>query len=90
MIMAAIGIHVARVAALAINPLTNQRIDKESPTTTIADTLRTEHRHVILPDSDIPNSANYPEIAAYLKLEAASGYAARHISQNLIVTYEGL
>lgn len=86
----AIGIHIVRTAFKAVNPTTGQPIDKESPTTTIGQVLRTEHRHVVIPSDDVPNSAGYPSIEAYLKLEANGSYVLRHIDQNMIVTYQGL
>jgi hypothetical protein len=84
----AIGIHVVRVAFLAISTKTGVPINKEDPNTTIRDTLQTEHRHVIIPDNSVPNSANYPTVDAYLKLEAAGNYILGHMDQNMIITYD--
>jgi hypothetical protein len=84
----AIAIHIARTAFLAISKKTGQPVKKGDPTTTINDTLQTEHKHVVLPDPvSAPNSANYPTVDAYLKLEAAAGYVVQHIDQNLVITY---
>lgn len=84
----AIGIHVVNVAFLAINKATGQPVDKNDPNTKIKDVMKTEHKHVVLPDSSIASSAGYPSIKTYLEREAALDYVANHISQNLIVTYD--
>lgn len=85
----AVGIHIARVAFLPINKKTGLPVDKGSPTTTINDTLQTEHRHVVLPDvTNAPNSANYPTVDAYLRLEATTDFVVYHMDQNMIVTYD--
>ncbi len=81
----AVGIHIAKVAFLAVNPVTGQPIKR---TGTIAESLKSEHRHVIIPDATIPNSANYPTIDEYLKLEAASDYVVHHLSQTTVITYD--
>lgn len=85
----AVGIHIARTAFLAINRDTGLPVNKNDPTTKIKDTLRTEHRHVVLPDTtNAPNSAGYPTVDAYLRLEAAQDYVVKHLDQNMIVTYD--
>lgn len=87
--MAAIGIHIAHTAFLAINKRTGAVVDKSSPTTTVGDTLQTEHRHVILPDSvNAPSSSGHPTVDEYLRREALLGYELNHIDQNTIITYE--
>jgi hypothetical protein len=86
--MAAIGIHIARTAILAVNKNTGAVVRKDDTTTTIADVLETEHQHRVLPDvTNAPNSSGYPTVDAYLRLEAAAGYFVRHLDQNMIVTY---
>jgi len=40
----------------------------------------------IIPDSSLPNTANYPTLAQYLLLEAASNYEVRHVDQNMVMT----
>lgn len=84
----AIGIHVVNVAFLAINKDTGLPVDKNDPNTKIKDVMRTEHKHVVLPDSTIASSAGYPSVKTYLEREAALDFVANHISQNMVVTYD--
>jgi hypothetical protein len=84
--MAAIGCHVVYTNFLPVNRA-GQVVDKNDPATTIKDTMETEHQHVVLPDALVPNSVGYPTIKRYLELEAAAGYEARFVGENLIVTY---
>ncbi len=87
----AVGIHIARTAFLAINKATGLPVNKSDPATKINDVLKTEHRHVVLPDTtNAPNSAGYPTVDVYLRLEAANNYVLRHLDQNMIVTYDGI
>lgn len=84
----AVGIHIARTNFLPINRVTGQVVDKNSSDTKIKDVMQTEHRHVVLPDSSNPNTANYPTVDRYLILEAASDYVLYHLDQNMVVTYD--
>lgn len=85
----AVGIHIARVAFLAVNKNTGVPVDKGDPATKINDVLQTEHRHVILPDTtNAPNSAGHPTVDAYLRLEAAQDYVVKHLDQNMVITYD--
>lgn len=85
----AVGIHIVRVAFLPISKTTGLPVDKNDSNTTIKDVLKTEHRHVVLPNvAEVPNSANYPTVETYLKLEAASDYVLHHMDQNTVVTYD--
>lgn len=84
----AVGIHVVRVNFLPISRVTGLPVDKGDVATTIKDVLKTEHRHVVLPDSTVPNSLNYPTVDQYLKLEALTDYVVHHMDQNMIVTYD--
>lgn len=86
--MAAVPIHVVTVAFQPISKVTGQRVDKNAGSTTINDVLQTEHQHVIMPDSNISNSAGYPTVKEYLEAEAADGYIAHYIGQYMIVTYQ--
>lgn len=85
--MAQIGIHVVNIYFGPINPNTGAPMMGNDPTVTIKQRTSSQSKHVIMPSSDVPNSAGYPEVAAYLKLEAASGYVLQHIDQTFIVTY---
>jgi hypothetical protein len=85
--MAAIPIHIVRVGFFSISKKTNLPINKEDPNTTINDALKTEQKHVVIPDTSIPNSAGYPTVDVYLKLEAAAGFKLQYMDQNMVVTY---
>lgn len=84
----AIGIHIVRIGFLAIDRTTGLPVNKSSATTTINQTLNTQHNHVVLPSESVPNSASYPTVDTYLTLEAAAGYVLSHMDQNMIVTYD--
>lgn len=81
----AIGIHVAHVGFF---PTRNGAVvNKNDRNTSISDTLQTEHKHLVIPDDAIPNSAGYPTVDAYLKAEAVTNYVLFHMDQTTIVTY---
>lgn len=85
----AVGIRIARVGFFAINKMTGQKVDKNSPSTTINDVLMTEHQHRVIEDLvNAPNSSGNPTVADYLKLEATQDYVVYHMDQTMIVTYD--
>ena len=87
----AIGIHIIRVNFVTVNLSTGQFIDKNGDTSnpaTISEMLAISNEHRVLPDSGIPNSANYPSVADYLEAEAADNYVLHYMDQNTVVTYE--
>lgn len=56
-------------------------------TKSIKETLTFSTDWRITPDTDIPNSANYPTLKDYLNLEAAAGFAPVQVTQNTVITY---
>lgn len=88
----AVSIHTVRVGFFSttktLNGSAGTVIDKNGTTTTINDVLNSVHEHRIIPDTSVTNSANYPRVDDYLKLEAAAGYIVKHMDQNMIVTYQ--
>lgn len=90
------AIHVAQIVLVQIDSQTGLPFTKDgskmnaytspkSPTTTRAREFTTEHR--VLPDTtNIPNSANYPTIPAYLQLEATGGFKFKHLDQTYVIT----
>ena len=40
----------------------------------------------VLENSNAPNSTNWPDLEAYLMLEAADGFVLNHMGQSLIIT----
>lgn len=81
----AIGIHVVTIAVQNVDA-TGTRIDKNN--STIKDMLNTELRHLVVPDTNIPNSAGWPTVKRYLELEAAQDYILGDMTQTMIVTYD--
>jgi hypothetical protein len=80
-------VHVARVG-LFTTDASGARLDKCCPTTTINEMKNTKMEFLVIPDSTIPNSAGYPTITAYLKLEAANGFILNHLDQSFLITYK--
>ena len=83
----AIGIHVVNVGQFTVDSSGN-RVNKNDANTSIGTLKSTSHAWLVIPSSDIPNSASYPTITAYLKAEAADNYILKHIDQTMIVTYD--
>ncbi len=84
----AVAIHVARVGFFATDRNTGAKIDKEAPTTTINDVLESEHQHLLVEDSAIPNTSGSPTVKAYLEAEASDNFVLYHMDQSTIVTYD--
>jgi len=83
----AIGIHVARVEFVAVNPRTNLVVDKGDVNTKLSDVLCTTHEHRVVADPDIPSSAGRPTVKRYLELEASFDYKLQYMDQNTVITY---
>lgn len=81
------AIHVARLGVFTTNQ-NGVRIDKNDPGTKLSDMLNTKMEMLIIPDSSIPNSANYPTIKTYLELEDADNFQLSHLDQSFVITYE--
>jgi predicted aspartyl protease len=81
------SVHVVYVEPKTVD-MSGNVIDKTDASTTIGTMLRTSMDHRIVPTAEVASSANWPSIKTYLKLEAAGGYVALHISQTMIVTYK--
>jgi hypothetical protein len=82
----AVGIHIVRVAFLKVDGA-GTVIDKNSPETTLKGHLTGSHEHRVIPDSNIPNSASYPTVKAYLDAEALDEYVLQYLDQNTVITY---
>ena len=81
------AVHVVRVGLFTVDAANNQRINKNSPSTTFNQLKNTSMEALVIPDSGIPSSAGYPTIKEYLEAEAAAGYTLRHMDQSFIITY---
>jgi len=84
----AISIHVAQVGFFAVDATTGLKLNKDSNNVTINQMKNTEQRHLIIPDTGIPNSTSSPSVKEYLELEASSDYILGHMDQYTIVTYD--
>jgi hypothetical protein len=81
------NVHFANVGLFTVDPQGN-RIDKNSVNTTIKTMLNTSMASLVIPATDVPNSANYPTLKDYLKAEAASGFKLYHLDQYVVITYD--
>ena len=79
--------RIVRVGLFSVDSA-GVRIDKESGSTTINQLKSADLKQLVIPDADIPNSANYPTVKAYLELEAADDHVVSHIDQYMIITYD--
>jgi hypothetical protein len=75
--------HYAEMALLKVSTDTGDVIQKDA---TIQQNLRFDMAFRVLPDPANPNTANYPDIRAYLTLEAAGSFAPIQVSQTFIIT----
>lgn len=83
----AVAIHVVYVRPISVDAVGNP-IDKNDPHTKISAVMRsTDMQPRVIPDINIPSSANYPTIHAYLIAEAAAGFVVKHMDNTMIVTY---
>jgi hypothetical protein len=55
---------------------------------TIRERLEFTTEHRVLPNPNVPNSANTPSIEDYLIAEAADGFEPKYIGQYMIVTFK--
>lgn len=79
------AIRVARVG-LFTTDLSGNRIDKCCNSVSINELKHTSQEFLVLPDPSLPNTIGYPTIAAYLQLEANSGFSLQHIDQSFVIT----
>ena len=75
-------VHVVNVGLMKIGP-GGGMVSRGS---TIMENLQFSTEHRIIPNDNVPNSADSPAVEAYLQAEAAAGFLPNHISQYLIVT----
>ena len=82
----AFQIHIARVGVFSVDGSGNI-LNKEDPELTIGQHLQTSMDHLVIIDSNIPNTAGNPTTKAYLELEATDDYVVHHMDQSTIITY---
>jgi len=87
MAMTVSSVHYVNVGFFAVNSITGTIIKKDLSSTTINQMKNTSHQHLIIVNSNVPNSAGNPTVEAYLRLEAASKYVLNYMDQNTIITY---
>lgn len=81
-----VTVHVVRVGLFTVDA-NGQRIDKNSPSTTINQLKASSQDMLVIPDASISSSAGYPSVKTYLESEAAAGYVLNHMDQSFIITY---
>lgn len=74
--------HYVTIGLVHIGP-DGQVLKKDSP---IKRQLRFDTEQRVIPDANVPNSANYPTIQQYLTAEAAASFQPVQIGQTFIVT----
>jgi hypothetical protein len=83
----AVEMHYVTVAPFTVDASGN-RIDKNDATTSINALRSTRLEHLIIPDSGVPNSADYPNLKTYLDLEADDAFVLYHLDQSIVITYK--
>lgn len=68
------SVHIANLREYDVDP-TGNIVDRNGPSTSIKTMTRVSKQWRIVPNSDIPNTANHPTLEEYLKLEDALGFA---------------
>jgi hypothetical protein len=81
----AINVHVARVGIFNVDQSRN-RIDKNSPATSINQLKYSRQDALVIFDSDNPNTNNFPSIKEYIEAEAASGFSLLYMDASFIIT----
>jgi hypothetical protein len=81
------SIHVAYLGQFTVNQ-SGSRIDKTNPNTPISAMLNTSMATLVIQDSTIQNTQNYPNLKSYLEAEIADGFVLQHLSQNIVITYK--
>ncbi len=61
-------------------------VDKNNPSTTIAQVMRSNTEMRVMPNQSVPNSLSTPTIEDYLSLEDAAGFKVVSMTNTTIVT----
>lgn len=80
-----IKVHIARVGIFTVDH-TGNRIDKNSPNTSINQLRATRQDALVIPNSDLPNTSGYPTIESYIISEADDGYELLYMDSSFIIT----
>lgn len=81
------SVHIANLKEYDVDP-TGNIVDKNGPSTSIKTMTRISKQWRIVPNSDIPNTANHPTLEEYLKLEDALGFSfGGMIGAHQVVTF---
>lgn len=84
----AILVHVVNVGYVKVGSDGSVLTKDQSANETIREHLNFSHDHRVLPNSNVPNSLNYPSVDEYINLESAADYVVHHIDQYSIITYK--
>ena len=86
----AVEIHYAEIGLVNINTATGQPYRRGGSGSlgdlTIKESMNFSTEHRIIPDSDIPNTAGYPDIKTYLNREGLDDFEVVQIAQYFVVT----
>lgn len=80
-------VHFVNIGLFTVDSSGN-RIDKNSANIPLTSLRNTSTAALIIPASDVPNSANYPNLKDYLKAEATDGFKLYHLDQHIVITYD--
>lgn len=80
-----LGVHTVRVGIFNVDASGN-RIDKDSSATSINQLRYSRQEALVIPDSSIANSNNYPNIKTYIDAEAMDGYQLLYMDASFIIT----
>lgn len=78
-------VHVARFGIFNVDAL-GERIDKNSPNTTINQLKSTRQDALVISDINLPNSIGYPTIKSYIEAESADGFELLYMDASFIIT----
>jgi hypothetical protein len=84
--MAAVQCHIVYVRPTPVDS-TGTPFTKDQTSTTIKKMMTANTEMRIVPDPQVPNSANTPDIKTYVQAEAAAGWVVRYMDNTIIITY---
>ncbi len=80
-------VHVVNVAYRKVDASGNV-LTKNDTTETLRQHMDFDHQFRVIPDPDVPNSANSPTVAAYIQAEAVDDYVVQYLDNTTIITYK--
>jgi hypothetical protein len=80
-------VHVVNVAYRKVDAVGNV-LTKDDTAETLKQHMVFDHQYRVIPDPDVPNSANSPTVAAYIQAEAVDDFVVQHIDNTTVITYK--